>query len=253
MINRDELTYFMNNLLRISDISDSSLNGLQVQGCDQIKRIALGVSASLALFEKAAALNCQAIIVHHGLFWNKMDFRLQGVLYDRVRFLIERKINLYGYHLPLDLHPQLGNNAALIGMLPAMEIFPFGDYHGLAIGYHAQLDHSMDFDSIIQTYEKNLGQAPLAVYKHGKSAIQSVAVVSGGAADLVHEALIKKMDLFITGETAEYAQELTREGQINYLALGHYASEKEGVKKLGEAISNQYHCQVEFIDVANSF
>jgi len=233
MVNLSQLELFINHYLQSDRIEDASLNGLQVQGCDMVQRIVLGVSANLALFEKAVSLQAQAVLVHHGLFWEKSDLRLKGVLGRRVAYLIHHNLNLLAYHLPLDLHPEVGNNAGLIRLLPVESVQPFGEYHHIPIGFKGELNAPMALDEIRSMIENALQIKALKSYRFGSGQIKRIGVISGGAPEILNQAINLGLDLFITGEVAEYSQELCREAQIDYLALGHYNSEKMGVIQQG--------------------
>ncbi len=253
MVQREELEQFLNEYLNSDKINDYSLNGLQVEGKNEIENIITGVSANLSLINTAIEKNADAILVHHGLLWTKMDFRLKGVYKNRITKLLEHNINLFAYHLPLDLHPEVGNNISLIKMLPYENIKSFGNYNGIDIGYQCNLQKLLSLGEISDIYKKNLDNNPIVVYDFGPEKIETVGIISGGAPELVNEAINKKLNLYITGEVTEYVQELCREAKINYIALGHYASEKFGVINLSKKIKQQYQCSIEFVDIKNKF
>lgn len=251
MVKTTDLESFINHYLRSEQIEDASLNGLQVQGTESIQRIVLGVSANIALFKKAQSLQAQAVIVHHGLFWEKMDFRMRGVLGQRVALLMKYDLNLMAYHLPLDLHPQIGNNISLLQLLPVETVQPFGVYHHIPIGFQGTLKEAITLAEIQAILEKSLQGSVLKSYNFGPTTISRIGVVSGGAPEILRQAIDLRLDLFITGEVAEYSQELCHEGKINYLAMGHYTSEKLGIINLGKKISEVLGCETEFIDIPN--
>jgi len=233
----------LNKLLQI-DLTPEQ-NGLQVEGAKEIKKIVFGVSANMALFEAAVKKGAQMLIVHHGLLWGH-EQKLTGVFGARIRFLIKNDLNLVAYHLPLDKHPAMGNNAGLAKMLGLKNLKPFGTYKGLKIGFKGNLAKPKSFESIF----KMLGGEGLSF---GPKQIKTVTVVSGGAHDMLEEAVQEKADLYICGSRDEYVQELAREGKINFIAMGHYNSEKLGILALKKYIDKKYKVSTEFIDIKNPF
>lgn len=233
----------LNKLLQI-DLTPEQ-NGLQVEGAKEIKKIVFGVSANMALFEAAVKRGAQMLIVHHGLLWGH-EQKLTGVFGARVRFLIKNDLNLVAYHLPLDKHPVFGNNAGLAKMLGLKNLKPFGTYKGLKIGFKGNFAKPKSFESIF----KILGGEGL---NFGPKQIKTVAVVSGGAHDMLEEAISEKADLYICGSRDEYVQELAREGKINFIAMGHYNSEKLGILALKKYIDKKYKVSTEFVDIKNPF
>jgi len=233
----------LNKLLQI-DLTPEQ-NGLQVEGIKEIKKIVFGVSANMALFEAAVKKSAQMLIVHHGLLWGH-EQKLTGVFGARIRFLIKNNLNLVAYHLPLDKHPVFGNNAGLAKMLGLKNLKPFGTYKGLKIGFKGSLAKAKSFESIF----KMLGGEGL---NFGPKQIKTVAIVSGGAHDMLEEAISEKADLYICGSRDEYVQELAREGKINFIAMGHYNSEKLGILALKKYIDKKYKVSTEFIDIKNPF
>lgn len=238
-----EIVKDLNKLLQI-DLTPEQ-NGLQVEGTKEIKKIVFGVSANMALFEQAVKKGAQMLIVHHGLLWGH-EQKLTGVFGARVRFLIKNDLNLVAYHLPLDKHPVLGNNAGLAKMLGLKNLKPFGTYKGLKIGFKGNLPKPKSFENIF----KMLGGEGL---NFGPKQIKTVAIVSGGAHDMLEEAIQEHADLYICGSRDEYVQELAREGKINFIAMGHYNSEKLGILALKKYIDKKYKVSTEFVDIKNPF
>ena len=242
-IARDIIVKDLNKLLQIDLIPEQ--NGLQVEGTEKINKIIFGVSANMALFEAAVKEKAQMLIVHHGLFWGH-EQKITGVFGARVRFLIKNDLNLVAYHLPLDKHPVFGNNAGLSKLLGLKNLKPFGTYKGFKIGFKGTLAKEKNFESIFKT----LGGEGLNL---GPKNIKTVALVSGGAHDMLEEAIQEKCDLYICGSRDEYVQELAREGKINFIAMGHYNSEKLGVLALKNYIDKKYKVSTKFIDIKNPF
>ena len=184
-IDRDELVAYLNDYLEVSEIRDFCPNGLQVEGKAEIGRIVTGVSACLELFERAA--DADAILVHHGLFWEGDPRSLTGVAYQRVASLIRRGMNLLAYHLPLDRHYEVGNNAVAASALGLAEVKPFGEIDGLTIGAKGKLPDPIGVDEILIRCRAIFEQEPL-VFAHGPSEIHSVGIVSGAASRSFHQA-----------------------------------------------------------------
>ena len=243
MLYREQIINALNEYLDVS--SNPEHNGLQVEGKREIERIAFGVSANMALFKAAAAFKADMIITHHGLIWDKPQ-TITGVFGKRAAFLIKNDINLAAYHLPLDKHPVVGNNACLAKLLALQDIKPFGDYHGTKIGVSGTLPAPK---SIKEIYEVLHGEC-LAL---GKDIVKNVAIVSGGAHDMFEQAIEEGADLYVTGSRDEYVVEHCREAEINFIAMGHYNSEKLGIQALMEYVNKNFKAQTKFIDVANPF
>ena len=236
----------------VERFDDYCPNGLQVEANPEVRKIALGVSASLQLFQKARAQGADTVIVHHGLFWHKMSYALKGVHGKRVAYLFQNKINLFGFHLPLDYQPKIGNNAAIANHLRLKKRRHFARHGGVAIGMLGQLPHATPLAEVEQRLRGFFGQINY-FYDCGKPIIKSVAMVSGGAAEDVHEAHALGADLYITGEAAEPTQEWCREAGMNFIGAGHYASEQFGVQGLGKIIQQKFKIPCEFIPIQNRF
>ncbi|MBR4509031.1 MAG: Nif3-like dinuclear metal center hexameric protein [Elusimicrobiaceae bacterium] len=243
MVQRDTLIKDLNKYLDVA--ANPEHNGLQVQGKNQISKIAFGVSATMALFKEAKNFGADMIIVHHGLFWNNIQ-TITGVFGQRIAYLIKNDINLAGYHLPLDKHKVIGNNACLAKLLKLKDLKPFGSYHGQEIGFIGKTTKSYDIKSI-----HNLLKGEALFF--GPTKIKTIALVSGGAHDMLEEAVLAKADLYITGSRDEYITEYCREAKINFIAMGHYNSEKLGIQALMNYISRKFKVQTKFIDIENPF
>ena len=246
------LEEFLYDYLESGKFSDYAVNGLQVEGREEIESIALGVSASMALFEKAKQEKADTILVHHGLFWGNSHEPLKGVLGNRVGYLFRNNLNLFGFHLPLDRHPLVGNNACIadaVGLENDARI-SFARHGGADIGILGELTSSVSVEAVEKILLNFFGQIS-EKYLFGKNKVKSIAIVSGGASSDVYEAYEKGADLFITGEAKEPIQEWCREAGMNYIAGGHYATEQFGVKKLGEVISKEFDIPCRYIDIPN--
>jgi dinuclear metal center YbgI/SA1388 family protein len=243
---RREIVSYVNALLSVDKIKDSSCNGLQVQGDATVNKIALSVDACMAVYKKAAQKKCQMVIVHHGMIWNGLK-SITGQTYDQIRFLIENDINLYAAHLPLDMHPEVGNNAGLANMIGLTSVKPFGLYKDNFIGCEGVLKVPCTLSGLGILYEKKLGTT-FSALPFGTKKIRSVAIVSGGGSDVIPEAIDKSIDCFITGEPAHHNHHSALEGKLNVLYLGHYHSETLGVCTLGKKLEQLFDVETVFID-----
>jgi dinuclear metal center YbgI/SA1388 family protein len=249
MVQRDELVKFLDKYLEAQLVKDLAMNGLQIEGKAKIEKIALGVSASLELFKKAKDLKADALIVHHGLFWGTAS-PIKGFLKERIASLLLSDISLIAYHLPLDKHPVVGNNAQLLKLFKTKHLEPFAKYNGQMIGFRAQLEQPLTTQEINKIIENKLFTKTFCL-NYGKDPVEHIAVVSGSASETIHEAINENVELLITGETAEYVPEIAKESKINFISAGHYNSERLGVIALGKLLEDEFDIKAEFIDVPN--
>jgi dinuclear metal center YbgI/SA1388 family protein len=227
---------------------DPSLNGIQVDNDGaEISKIAFAVDASLETFKRAADAGAGMLFVHHGLFWGQ-PLRVAGTHRERLRFLLEHNLALYGVHLPLDQHPSLGNNAGLAELLGIESPEPFGEYHGRKIGYKGTLMKPLTIEEAVKRISFK-DRPPLGVYPFGKQENLSCAVISGGAAAEALQALDEGFDLYVTGEASHQIYHQVLEGHLNMIAGGHYSTEVWGVRRVMENCAAQLHLELEFIDV----
>ena len=249
-IDRDELVAFLDDLLDAHEGDDYAPNGLQVAGRPHIAKVVTGVSACLELFERAEAAGADAVVVHHGIFWHGMPLPLTGVQHGRVAALMRAELNLLAYHLPLDRHPDLGNNAVAARQLGLLDVQPFGEAKGLPVGFSGRLPKPVPIEDLVRQTLKIFGQEPM-VFGHGPEEISTLGIVSGGAQRELYRAVDEGLDAFLTGEVSEWVMNLAREAGIHYLAAGHYATERLGVRALGEHVAERFGVEVQFIDVPN--
>ncbi len=246
-----ELESYLNDILHVANIPDESLNGLQVEGREEIRIVAFAVSACEEAFVKAADARADAIIVHHGLFWKKNGVeQVKGMLRRRLAALIRNDINLFAFHLPLDAHPQLGNNAKAAQDIGLGNIEPFCDYHGTLIGYRGSLQEPKELGTVVQMLEKYYGHEAILL-PFGKKDITTVGIVSGGAPYEVRQAAESGLDLYVTGEAAEPVYYMARELGINMASFGHYATEKIGVTALMNHLREVHGLETVFIELGN--
>ena len=245
---RDELTTYLDETLRVKEIEDTSQNGLQVEGPEEVTKIALAVDSCQAAFEGATVAGAQLLIVHHGLFWDK-PLRLVGPLFQRVRTLIEGGCGLYAAHLPLDLHPEMGNNAELARLLELKDTRPFCEHHGNQIGLGGVLDPPVPLDVLVERLAQATGEPPVRVLVHGPAEASQVGCISGGAAPLMEQVSDAGFDTFVTGETSHGYFHNAAEYGLNVIYGGHYATETLGVKALARHLEEKFGLETTFLDI----
>jgi dinuclear metal center YbgI/SA1388 family protein len=248
IVPRDELTNFLASELDITRFRDYCPNGLQVEGKDRVGLIVTGVTASIALLEAAIEEGADAVIVHHGYFWRGEDARVVGPLKRRLQLLLAHDVNLYAYHLPLDSHAVLGNNAQLGSLFGFQPISRFGDQELGWVG-NAQADVKTVGD-LANHIQQKLGRAPTLIGDPDK-VLNRVAWCTGAAQSMFSDAINAGADVYISGEISEQTVHLSREMDVPYLACGHHATERYGVQALGQHVSKQLGIRHQFIDIHN--
>lgn len=242
-----ELVNYMDDYLKVNEIEDVSANGLQVEGRKNVKKICLGVDGSLDIFKEASKRKADIIIVHHGLIWGGLK-NIRGLVKERIFYLFEHGISLYASHLPLDMHPEVGNNIELTRILGLSDTKSFGAYHGLKIGFKGQYDTPKTLKDISIILEKSL-PAKIESFHFGPDKVKSVGIVSGGGGSTFEDCIKEDLDLFITGEPSHSIYHIAKEAGINLIFAGHYATEKLGVMALGKKIEEEFGIKTEFIDI----
>lgn len=250
MILRDELTTYVNELLSASKIQDYCPNGLQVEGTSLIKRIVTGVTASQALIDKAIELQAQALFVHHGYFWKGEPEVITNVKKKRIQALLMHDLNLFAYHLPLDVHPHYGNNIQLGQRLELVDIAMFSTGTKLDLGMKGKLKKAMKPEAFSLYLLEVLGREPLHITS-GKKEISTVAWCTGAAQDFIEAAAYQSVDAYISGEISERTPHLARELGIDYYAAGHHATERYGIEALGNHLAEKFGLEHYFIDIEN--
>ncbi|SFN29592.1 dinuclear metal center protein, YbgI/SA1388 family [Formivibrio citricus] len=246
-VTRRELENYIGQLLAVDRFRDYAPNGLQVEGKDAIGRIVTGVTASLALIEAAIEQGADALIVHHGYFWKSEDPCITRTKRTRLARLLAHDINLFAYHLPLDAHAELGNNAQLgarLGLLPT------GRFAEQDLGWLGVQEQPLSFTAFARRVEEVLGRAPLEIGEADKL-VQRVAWCTGGAQGYFHEAAALDIDCFLTGEASEFVTHLANESGIGYIAAGHHATEQFGIAALGEHLATTLGVEHVHIDLPN--
>lgn len=249
-MNNKKLANKLDQFLEIHQFKDYCPNGLQVEGKPEVKKIITGVTACQALIDLAAAEDADAILVHHGFFWKGEGQELVGMKYKRIKALIDKGINLYAYHLPLDVHPELGNNAQLAKLLGITDRRPLEPWDKRSVGRVGKFEQAISADVLFQRIEDVLGRTPLFI-DGGKKAIKSIAWCTGGGQDYITIAAEQGIDAFISGEVSERTVHIAREMGIHFYAAGHHATERYGVKALGEWLEAEFDFDVSFVDIEN--
>lgn len=248
-VNRDDFAKYLEQVLDINRFRDYCPNGLQVEGRPDIRNIVTGVTASLALIEAAIEVNADAILVHHGYFWRGEDARVVGQKQKRLKLLLSKDINLFAYHLPLDMHPEFGNNAQLGQRLGLIASGRFGEDNLGWLG--AVVDTSIKtVGDLARVIERQLGRAPLVI----GSMEQTLGVLgwcTGAAQNLLADAVAAGATAYLSGEISEPTVHLARETGVAYLACGHHASERYGVQALGQHVAGRFSISHRFIDINN--
>lgn len=238
-------------LLQPSEFEDYGPNGLQVPGAGEIECVATGVSAQVELFERAAQTGAQLVLVHHGLFWDFHPTGLGRRELGRLRVLLEHDLNLVAYHLPLDAHPEIGNNALLARALGCDTHGGFGEHRGRLIGRLGTFDEPVAVEELVaRTRAATGGREPL-LQGAGPDTVRTIAIASGSAADLLDEAVAAGADALLTGEPREHVMADAREAGIHFLAAGHYATETHGVRALGDRLAERFGVEHVALDIPN--
>ncbi|MBN9696385.1 MAG: Nif3-like dinuclear metal center hexameric protein [Zoogloea sp.] len=244
---RAELQQYLDNLLEVGRFRDYCPNGLQVEGRDAIHRVVCGVTASQALLDEAVARQADAVLVHHGYFWRGEDGRITGMRRKRLATLLKHDINLFAYHLPLDAHPELGNNAQLARL---MGWLPDGRFGEQEIGWTGRLERPQSLELLARHAAARLGREPLVLGDPART-VSRIAWCTGGAQGYFEQAIACGVDCFVSGEASEPTTHLARESGVAYLGIGHHASERYGVRALGAHLAERFGIEAVFVDVDN--
>ena len=246
-INRDALASYLAQKLDINRFRDYCPNGLQVEGRLSIQTLVTGVTASIALIEQAIAMKADAILVHHGYFWRNEDARVIGPKQKRLKMLLTHDINLFAYHLPLDAHPELGNNAQLAAILGLQAQNRFGEGDLGWAGIAPDLNTVAD---LAERVERRLGRPPLVIGDPTQS-LGTVGWCTGAAQNYLTDAIAAGVSTYLSGEISESTVHLARETGSVYLGCGHHATERYGVRALGNHLAEQFGIRHHFVDIPN--
>lgn len=245
MAQRSDVDVYLSALLQSASFKDYGPNGLQIEGRPQVCRIVSGVTASLALIEAAIEAKADAVLVHHGLFWRGHDGCLTGWLKQRVQRLLAHDINLLAYHLPLDAHPQFGNNAQLGLRMGVSADARFGDQ---SLGFIGTPEVPLTTKNLVERLARMSGRTPSLIEGDARP-LRRIAWCTGGAQSYFEAAIAAGADVFVTGEMSEPQVHLARETGVAFIACGHHASERYGVQALGEHLAGQFGIEHRYIEV----
>jgi dinuclear metal center YbgI/SA1388 family protein len=251
MASRDEIVAHLDDLLEARGWPDYGPNGLQVHGTEDVELVVTGVSAHLALFRQAAMLGAQMVICHHGILWDKAPRTVTAGVKARLEALFGADLSLLAYHLPLDAHPEIGNNAQICTALGLERSEPFAEHRGRSIGWVGRAHHDgLTPQTLLERCSETFGSEPLA-FLEGPERVRTVAVLSGGGAGSLAEAIERGLDAFVTGEPSEPTMAEAREAGVHFIAGGHYATETLGVQRLGEVLAERFGVEHRFVDIPN--
>lgn len=248
---RDDIAGYLDDYLRVAEIVDSSPNGLQVQGAARVEKVAFAVDAAVQTIQTAVRGGAHMLIVHHGLWWGTHE-QIVGNMHDRIARLIRSDLSLYAAHLPLDCHPEVGNNAELARLFGFDIVDVFASYKGTSVGAVATPQKPLKRGALLKTMEAELGTAP-QVLAFGPERIQRAAILSGGGAMFAEEARRAGCDTLITGETSHSAYHMAKESGINLIFGGHYATETVGLRALERHLKKQYPITTKFIPAPTGY
>jgi len=246
MAQRDEIVRYANELLEIQRYPEYGTPGLQVLGADEVDKVACGVSASLELFRRAAAAGAQLLIVHHGIFWRNEPLIVDRRQRGRLEALFAADLSLLAYHLALDAHPTLGNNALLADALDVEVEQPFAE-----VGQGGRLREPTGIEQLVARIRNTVGGREPLVFAYGPDRVERVAICSGGAGSELIQAAHEGYDLLLTGEPEEPSLQTARELGIHFVAAGHDATERLGVQALARVLAERFELEWEFIEVEN--
>lgn len=246
-VTRSFLECYLDELLQIKQFNDYCPNGLQVEGRDRIHRLVTGVSANQALIKEAIHQKADAILVHHGYFWKNEASPVTHIKKQRLALLLSHDMNLFTYHLPLDAHMRLGNNIELGRMLGIEAIKSFGE-QGLL--FSGELPSALRLEEFARKIATSLQRTPLVIGEMSRP-VKKIAWCTGGAQGYFQQIVAEDVDVYITGEASEYVTALARETGVAFIAAGHHATERYGIKALGEHLATNFDLEHIFIDIDN--
>lgn len=245
-----DLCDFCDDYLHVGDFNDYCPNGLQVEASDEVSHIVAGVTASLDLIEAAIEQKADTLLVHHGYFWKGEAQPISGFKGRRIRALIKNNLNLIAFHLPLDAHPEVGNNAQLAKLMGWRIQGSFGSVGLHNIVFNGALTEPMTLDELSQTIATRLNTKPLSI-SAGDRPVRTIAWCTGAAQNYIEQAAERGIDAFISGEVSEHTFHFAREAGIHYIAAGHHATERYGVQALAAVIEQRFGLRQQFIDIPN--
>lgn len=251
MICRDQLVAACDHQLRAAQFKDFTVNGLQVSGSEQVKRVMSGVTACQALLDEAVAWQADMVLVHHGYFWKNEPVAITGMKQKRIKTLLDNNISLLAYHLPLDAHADMGNNAELARRLGWKVEGCLDGELGEGLLWSGRLAQPLSVNALGEQIAHILQRQPLIIEAPQVGDIERIAWCTGGAQDMITAAFEAGAQAFVSGEISERTTHLAREMGIHYIAAGHHATERYGVQALGEWLSDEYAVEHRFVDIDN--
>jgi len=246
-----EFENYLNTLLKPEQIKDFCPNGLQIQGRDKVSKVITGVTATQALIEQAIAEKADALVVHHGFFWKNESYVIRGMKHKRIKALLENDISLFAYHLPLDIHPTLGNNAQLAKLFSINNVAPLELGNALSVAVQGDFSSELTPQALEQRINEQLNRSCLHIAAPSNKAIKTVAWCSGGGQGYIELAAEQGIDAFISGEVSEQTTHVAREMDIHFYCAGHHATERYGAKALAEHFNQHLSIEAKFIDIDN--
>ena len=240
-----QLSKYLDELLDIHSIKDSdkAVNGLQVESTGDIKKVGLAVDLCMATIRMAVEKNCDMMFVHHGMFWDGLQ-PVTGKRFEKLAEMLKGNLGLYSAHIPLDVHPVLGNNRTLADKIGMRNLEPFGEYGGMKIGLKGKVDRQ-SAKTLGKVLEEKLGGRPLVI---GEGELETLGVVTGGAGDILRQAIDENLDGYITGEGANHNFHEAVEGNCVLILAGHYATETGGTQSVGKHLLEKFGIEYEFLD-----
>jgi dinuclear metal center YbgI/SA1388 family protein len=251
MASRDEIVSFLDELLDAPGFPDYAPNGLQVPGGADVELVVSGVSAQLELFRQAAGAGAQLVLCHHGIVWGSRPQAIDSQAKRRLQALFAADMSLVAYHLPLDAHPGVGNNALICAALGLEPVERLGSHEGRPIGFVGRCAEGVRVAELRERCRRAFGGREPLVQGAGPDVVHSLGVVSGAAAGYLDDAVALGLDGFLTGEPAEHSMADARENGLHFIAAGHYATETFGIRRLGELVAERFGVEHRFIDVPN--
>jgi len=246
-VKRKELENWLNEYLSVNAVSDYLPNGLQVEGKEEIENILTAVSINLDVVHEAVRENADAVIVHHGMFWQNEERTVRGYRRARMDVLLRNNINLFAFHLPLDMHPEISHNRLILEHIGADSITGMQNKKEFEFGLKGTFLPAIGFQELVRRINESLN-TEARYFHYGKRQVDSIVVVSGAGRNLIDKIPMIEVDAYLTGDAAESTQYIAKEERINYIYAGHYNTEKPGIIELGRVISEKFHLNVRFFD-----
>ena len=246
MVKREELERWLNEYLKVGEVSDHLPNGLQIEGAEKINKAVTAVSINLDIIERTIEENADAMIVHHGMFWDNEDVTIRGYRRERIKLILENNINLFAYHLPLDVHPEISHNVLILNALGAVvSEKQEGDF-----GILGSFGEHIGFDELINKINRAL-HTEAHFFRYGTDKVRTLYVVSGAGRNEIDKLGNFNADAFLTGDAKESTEYIAKEKKQNYIFAGHYNTERLGIIELGKRIADQFKINVKFLDLVN--